>query len=248
MGLYAKIPPRAMYRGQVMSAIITAFVAYGVVTFVDNTIVGICTPDQPQHFNCDNGSEVYFSSSVIWGAIGPKRIFSQIYPAMKYCFLLGFLLALVWWTGKRFGSNIREWTRARVSTSVFKPLNTLIFTPISWLKNVHPSLIINGMLYWAPLNLTYMTSGLYISFAFMYYIRRYKTAWWEKYNYVLAAALNGGVAFGGVIIFFAVQYHPKYVSWWGNNVIDQGVDGFANRTALLTELPAKGYFGPDSWS
>ena len=66
MGFYAKIPPRAMYRGQITSAIITALVAYGVVQFADNKIPGICTPDQPSQFNCENGSQVYYSSSVIW--------------------------------------------------------------------------------------------------------------------------------------------------------------------------------------
>lgn len=66
MGFYAKVPPRAMYRGQVLSAIITALVAYGVVQFADTQIPGICTPDQVSKFNCANGSQVYFASSVVW--------------------------------------------------------------------------------------------------------------------------------------------------------------------------------------
>lgn len=66
MGFYSKLPPRAMYRGQVTSAIITALVAYGVVQFADNDIPGICTADQASNFNCENGSQVYFSSSVVW--------------------------------------------------------------------------------------------------------------------------------------------------------------------------------------
>ncbi|KAL7929768.1 OPT oligopeptide transporter domain-containing protein [Trichoderma chlorosporum] len=247
MGFYAKIPPRAMYRGQVMSAIITALVAYGVVQFADNTIPGICTPDQVSNFNCENGSQVYFSASVVWGAIGPKRIFSQIYPAIKYTFLLGFLLALLWWGLKRFGSHLRAACRAVLPGFIFRPLDVVLFTPISWLKHVHPSLLFNGMLLWAPLNLTYFTGGLYFSFAFMYYLKRYKTAWWEKYNYVLSAALTGGVAFSGIIIFFAVQYHPKAIDWWGVNVLGATIDGGAGQQALLTQLPAKGYFGPDVW-
>lgn len=166
---------------------------------------------------------------------------------MKYTFLFGFLLALFWWGLKRFGSYAREGVRSVLPAVIFKPLNLVVFTPISWLKHVHPSLVINGMLLWAPLNLTYFTGGLYFSLAFMYYLKRYKTAWWEKYNYVLAAALTGGVAFSGIIIFFAVQYHPKSINWWGVNVLGETIDGGAGRKALLTELPAKGYFGPDSW-
>lgn len=165
---------------------------------------------------------------------------------MQYTFLFGFLLALVWWTTKRFGRYVRSGCESVLPAAVFKPLNLVVFTPISWLKHVHPSLIFNGMLYWAPLNLTYFTGGLYISFVFMWYLRRYKTAWWEKYNYVLSAALTAGVAFSGIIIFFAVQYHPKPVSWWGNNVLGNTIDGGAGQQSLL-QPPANG-FGPATWT
>lgn len=72
MGFYAKVPPRAMYRGQITSAIITALVAYGVVQFADTQIPGICTPDQPSKFTCANGSQVYFASSVVWVRYHPS--------------------------------------------------------------------------------------------------------------------------------------------------------------------------------
>jgi hypothetical protein len=166
---------------------------------------------------------------------------------MKYCFLLGFLLAIVWWTVKRFGRFIRQAFKVALPAASFKLVDTAIFTPISWLKHVHPSLIFNGMLYWAPYNLTYWTGGFYVSFFFMYYLRRYKTAWWERYNYVLSAALTGGVAFSGIIIFFAVQYYPQSINWWGVNVLEETIDGGAGQAALLTNLPDKGYFGPDTW-
>lgn len=247
MGLYARIPPRAMYRGQLISAILTALVAYGCVDFVETDIKGICTPDQSAKFNCENGSEIFFSSSVVWGAIGPARVFSQFYPFMKYMFLLGAVLAVVWWSIKRYGPSIRSIVQAKLNPSIFRALDVMLFTPISWLRDVHPSLVINGFIQWAPLNLTYFTSAVYMSFAFMYYLRRYKTAWWEKYNYVLSAALSAGVAFSGIIIFFAVQYHPVSVNWWGTNIVGEGVDGGAGQGALLTTLPSKGYFGPDTW-
>lgn len=186
---------------------------------------------------------------IIWsqGAIGPKRVFAQLYPSLKYAFLVGFILALVWWGVKRAGPRIREGARSVLPSVIFKPLNLLIFTPMSFLKSTHPALIVNGMLYWAPLNVTYMMGGFYFSLAFMYYMRRYKTAWWEKYNYVLSAALTGGVAFSGIIIFFAVQYYPVTVSWWGTNILGETIDGGAGQQVLVTQLPAKGYFGPDTW-
>ncbi|KAG9958111.1 OPT-domain-containing protein, partial [Aureobasidium melanogenum] len=228
---------------------------------VTELVMGYALPGRPEAlmfvkafgYNINGQSDTYTSdqkmgfSSVVWGAIGPARVFSQFYPFMKYMFLLGALLAVVWWSIKRYGSSVRAVAQARLAPGIFRFLDIVLFTPISYLRDVHPSLVINGFLWWAPLNLTYFTSAVYMSFGFMYYLRRYKTAWWEKYNYVLSAALSAGVAFSGIIIFFAVQYHPVTVSWWGTDIVGEGVDGGAGQSALLTTLPSKGYFGPDTW-
>ncbi len=248
MAHYARIPPRAVFRGQLLSTILTSFVAYGVVDFVDNNVNGICDEDQAQHFTCDNGSRIYFSASVIWGLVGPKRVFAQQYPVLRWLFLVGFILAFVWWGLKHYGGAIRDKAKKSLSQGLYSVLDWTIFKPISLLKDIHPALISIGFLEWAPLNLAYQTGGMYLSFVFMYYIRRHMTAWWEKYNYVLSAGLNAGLAFSAIIVFFAVQYHAVDVSWWGNNVVSEGVDGYAGQTALKTDLPARGYFGPETWS
>lgn len=248
MGYYSKVPPRAMYRGQVISAFITALVCYATVDFVDTSIKDVCTPDQPQRFTCADSSVVYFSSSVVWGALGPQRVFTQIYPAIKYCFLLGFLLGLAWWCGKRAGPKVRNAARSALPSGIFSVVNAIIFTPLAFLKHVHPSLVFNGMLLWAPWNLSYWWGGLYVAFAFMWYLKRYKTAWWEKYNFVTAAALQGGVAFSAIIIFFAVSWKEVDLDWWGNTVNDMTMDGGGGDAPLvLLPLPEKGYFGPDYW-
>ncbi|KAK9475589.1 hypothetical protein V1514DRAFT_323021, partial [Lipomyces japonicus] len=61
------------------------------------------------------------------------------------------------------------------------------------------------------------------------------------YNYILSSGLSAGVAFSGILIFLALQYHPKSLTWWGNTVSYAGVDGAG--TATLKPLPARGYFG-----
>ena len=167
---------------------------------------------------------------------------------MKYCFLLGWLLALAWWSAKRYGGNARDALSRTLPSGLYSPLNTVLFTPISYLAYVHPSMIFNGALYLAPLNLSYATCGLYVNLIFMYWIKRTKTAWFEKYNYILNAALSGAVAFMGIIIFFAVQYKGTELLWWGNAVVTRGIDSYAGaQVALIPDLPAKGYFGPDTW-
>ena len=72
----------------------------------------------------------------------------------------------------------------------------------------------------APIN--YAAWGV-VGFIFQYIIRRRHFSWWAKYNYVLSAALDSGVAVSSLLIFF-VLYYPRngtiglnsIQSWWGN--------------------------------
>ena len=73
-------------------------------------------------------------------------------------------------------------------------------------------------------------------------------AWWAKYNYILAAALDTGTALSGIIIFFAVSYPGfSFPDWWGNTVFVNTADG---EGLSYLPLPARGYFGPanGTWS
>lgn len=141
---------------------------------------------------------------------------------------------------------MRQGVKNVIPSGLFSVLNTVLFRPIASLEHVHPSLIFNGMLAWAPLNLSYYTGGLYFSFAFMFYLKRYKTAWWEKYNYIISAALSGGVAISGIIIFFAVQYHNKPIHWWGNDVLGNTIDG-GGASGQVALMPPTEPFGPTTW-
>ncbi|KAK9384131.1 OPT oligopeptide transporter protein-domain-containing protein [Lipomyces mesembrius] len=97
----------------------------------------------------------------------------------------------------------------------------------------HPVLIISGCAFWGwSYNLTYYIVGLYSAFAFMFYIRRYYTAWWTKYNYILTSGLSAGVAFSGIVVFLSLQYTRTNFTWWGNTIYATGVD-YARETGRL---------------
>lgn len=216
MGHYAKIPPRAMFRCQVLSMFVMSFISLAVMNFQINSIEGYCDENQPQKFTCPN-SRVFYNASILWGVIGPKKVFNGLYPLMQYCFLIGALLPFPCIAFKKWG-------------------------PRRLTKYFQPTLIIGGFLIYAPYNLSYLTGGLYASFAFMLYLKKNYSSWWEKYTYVLSGALDSGVAFSAIIIFFAVFYHDKSINWWGNNVIYEGVEGSSSARLDVTSL-AKGYFG-----
>jgi hypothetical protein len=52
--------------------------------------------------------------------------------------------------------------------------------------------------------------------------------WWSRYNYILSAALDTGVAIGAIVIFFCLQYPNNggfHLDWWGNTVHQRTLDG-----------------------
>lgn len=219
MGHYLRIAPRALFRVQMLSVLVSSLVSLGTLNLALNTIVDYCVRTQPQKFSCP-GSRTFFSASVLWGVIGPKRVFGGLYPVLQWCFLIGFLLAFPCIAIKKY------------------------FKQYKAVRYFQPVLIIGGFLIYAPYNLSYYTPGLIASYFFMYLIRKRYFNWWSKYNYVLSGGLQAGVAFSAVIIFFAVQYHEKDINWWGNSVMYNGLDGAGPARLDASTSAPDGYFGP----
>lgn len=67
-----KVPPRAMFWSQLVASVWSAIVQIAVMNWALGTIPDICADDQPDNYTCPNG-RVFFTASVIWGAIGPAR-------------------------------------------------------------------------------------------------------------------------------------------------------------------------------
>jgi hypothetical protein len=246
MAHYAKIPPRAVFRSQISTIIITIFVAVGTQDFILNNVPDLCSLDQPSRFTCQGDGYPLYSSSLLWGLLGSERLFNGMYPLLKWCFLVGFGIGVLFLVGQGLGPKylpgVREKIRERVSPRTFELLNDTIFRWIGWLLWLNPVVLLNGVAHWAPSNLSYKTPGFILSFFFMYYIPRRYLSWWENYNYVLSASLTAGVAVCALIMFFAIGYHPKPLKWWGNTVSGAGADG--SGLGRLTIPASPGYFGP----
>jgi OPT family small oligopeptide transporter len=249
MAHYCKIAPRAVFRSQIGTIIITCFVAVGTQDFVLTHVKGLCTPDQPSRFTCANDGFPLYSNSLMWGLLGSNRMFNSVYPLFKWCFLIGLGIALVFLVGQGLGPKylpgVKEKLRLKLSPLTFSILDRTLFRFIASLLWLNPVLIIQGVQHWAPSNMSYKTPGMILSFIFMYWLPRHRLAWWEKYNYTLSAALTAGVAISALVQFFAIGYNPKSLKWWGNTVSSAGIDG--SSTGLFP-IPARGYFGPEKGS
>ncbi|KAJ3477668.1 hypothetical protein NLI96_g10300 [Meripilus lineatus] len=227
LGHYMKIAPRQMFWAQIVATVIAGTVQLGVQAWMFTNIPDICSPDQPNGFICPS-TEVFGTASIIWGVIGPARQFSkgQIYYGLVFFFLIGALCPaagyLISW----------KW-------------------PNSAIKYINFPVIFSGTGAIPPASAVNYVPWTIVGFIFNYVIRRRHFSWWAKYNYVLSAALDSGVAIAAILIFFCLQY-PKngtigkdnIQKWWGNTVSFTNAD--ANGTPFKL-LPEDGFFGPSNW-
>ncbi|KIP12223.1 hypothetical protein PHLGIDRAFT_32874 [Phlebiopsis gigantea 11061_1 CR5-6] len=225
LGHYMKVSPRAMFWGQVVCTAIACTVQLGVQAWMFTNIDNICDEHQKDGFICPS-TQVFGTASIIWGVIGPARQFSQgqIYYGLVFFFLAGAIAPVITWlVQKRFR--------------------------YTWLKYINWPVIFSGTGNLPPATpLNYVSWGI-VGFIFNFVIRRRHFSWWTKYNYVLSAALDSGLAIGQIIIFFCLQFPANGTiglhsiqAWWGNTVAFNTAD--ANRAPLLTP---NGTFGPKEW-
>ncbi|KAF8263832.1 OPT oligopeptide transporter [Lactarius quietus] len=227
LGHYMKIPPRPMFFCQVVAAVISGTVQLGVQAWLFSNVEDICDPTQKEGFICPH-TNVFGNASIIWGVIGPRRIFShgQLYYGLLFFFLIGAVLPIIQWAlHQRF--------------------------KIRLLRYLNFPVIFSSMMFMPPATPINYVPWVLVCFVFNYVIRRRHFGWWTKYNYVLSAALDAGYAIGVVFIFFTLQYPDNgniglstIQNWWGNTVFLNTAD--AKGTPLRT-LSDGQTFGPKSW-
>lgn len=95
LGHYMKIPPRVMFMAQTIATIICVVVVVFVQTWMFSNIPDLCSPEQPHRFTCP-GTSVFATSAMVWGGIGPSRLFSKgsLYYPLVYFFLIGAILPI----------------------------------------------------------------------------------------------------------------------------------------------------------
>ncbi|KAF9169351.1 hypothetical protein BGX21_008144 [Mortierella sp. AD011] len=195
LGHYMKIPPQIMFQVQLVSCIIASVINLGTATWLIKTQPNICQPEG-YPFTC-RSTRTFYSASVIWGAIGPARVFGgkdgALYSSVQWGFLIGALLPMIFWF-------------------ISKKLPR-----VSWLKKVHWPALLTSTSTMPPALPYFYSNGFFVGFIFAFLLRRYRFNWWSRYNYLTNAALNAGVALSGLVIYFALQYWGvKMPYWWGN--------------------------------
>ncbi|KAG6100655.1 hypothetical protein E4U30_004141 [Claviceps sp. LM220 group G6] len=222
LGHYMKIPPRIMFLVQVVATLVSSVTQIGVLNWMFANVKHICTPEALNGFTCPI-ARVHFNGSILWGVVGPGEFFgpNAIYRSLVWCFPLGALLPIPLWL---YARNKRR--------SVLRKVNLpVIFGAMSWIP---PATGLNFSV-WAV-----------VCYLFNYVIKRRANAWWSKYTMTLSAALDSGLAFGIVVVFFGFLYPGwmKHFRWWGTEVYKEGCDW---KACSYRHVPEGETFGPDVW-
>lgn len=219
LGHYMKIPPKLLFKVQMAATLIASVVQIGVLNWMFVYIPGICTPEAINGFNCPI-ARVHFNGSILWGVVGPQRFFGPgaLYRPLVWAFLIGFIAPVVGWL---MGRNKKK--------SIWRKINLpVLFGSLSWIP---PATGLNFSI-WAI-----------VCFVFNFVVRRRASAWWGKYTMTMSAALDSGLAFALVVVFFGFIY-PGWMDtfkWWGTEVYKQGCDWQA---CPYKTLPPGEKFGP----
>ncbi|KAI0521179.1 OPT-domain-containing protein [Xylaria bambusicola] len=221
LGHYMKIPPRILFMVQMVATIISSVTQISVLNWMFRNVPGICTPSAINGFTCPI-ARVHFNGSILWGVVGPAEFFGPdaIYRPLVWCFLIGAIAPIPLWLHGR-----------RKKHSIVRKINLpVLFGSLSWIP---PATGLNFSV-WAA-----------VCYIFNYLIKNRANAWWAKYTMTLSAALDSGLAFGIVVVFFGFIY-PGWMdsfTWWGTEVYKQGCDWQA---CAYRTVPNGSHFGPGS--
>ncbi|KIM40535.1 hypothetical protein M413DRAFT_72764 [Hebeloma cylindrosporum] len=176
---YTKLPPRAAFTAQIIGTLLG-----GVLNFVlMNTIVDnqrdILLSVQGTNVWSGQQPQQYNSQAIAWGAL--RRLFAigKRYQFVAWAYLIGFFVPVPFWILHRLWPKLR-------ADYLYTPI---VCYYIGWL-----CVGINSSIF----------SYFCIAYLSQWWLRTRYPGWFVKYNYILAAALDGGTQVMIFILSFAV--------------------------------------------
>ncbi|KAJ9172652.1 hypothetical protein P3X46_015866 [Hevea brasiliensis] len=197
LGHYMKIPPRAMFMAQVVGTIISAMVHLATSWWLMDTIPNLCDREllpAGSPWTCP-GDHVFYDASVIWGLIGPRRIFGDLghYSAMNWLFLAGAIAPILVWIAHKALPNKH------------------------WIRSISIPVLLGATHEMLPATAVNYTTWVLVGFASGFIAFRYYRDWWSRHNYVLSGALDAGLAFMAVFLYLCLGMQHVSLDWWRND-------------------------------
>ncbi|KAL1405078.1 hypothetical protein Q8F55_008701 [Vanrija albida] len=199
LGWYTSIPPREMFACQIIGTVIGAITNYITLQsvlvskreYLDGTTVdptGQWTGRRPN---------IFYSASIIWGAVSPRRFFDGKYRVLYLGFPFGAAIPVIFWLAHKRWPN--------------KKLNKVVFPIICQGAIIIPEY---------PTNIILMGAAAAV-FANSYVAKRHPNLH-SKFIFVISSALDAGTSITALTIYllFSVMTTWTGPRWWGNPATD----------------------------
>ncbi|KAJ7158584.1 OPT oligopeptide transporter protein-domain-containing protein [Mycena filopes] len=194
---YTKLPPRAAFTAQVSGTLFGAVLNYVLMNSIIDNQRPILLSVEGTNIWSGQQPQQYNSQAVAWGGLSHQLFaVNQRYQWVAWAYVVGLFVPVPFWIIYRYWPKLR-------TDYLYTPI---ICYYIGWL-----CVGINSSLF----------SYFSIAYLSQWWLRTRYPRWFTKYNYILAAALDGGTQVMVFILSFAVQgasgKSHLFPQWWGAN-------------------------------
>ncbi|KAI6019141.1 OPT oligopeptide transporter protein-domain-containing protein [Pisolithus marmoratus] len=194
---YVKLPPRAAFAAQVIGTLFGAIINFVLMNSIVNNRRDILLSVQGSNVWSGQQVQQYNSQAIAWGGLS-NELFSigSRYHWVPLSYVIGLFVPIPFWLVHRY------WPKFRAD---------FIYTPL-----------VCGFIGTLAAGINASALSFFIlGFTSQWWLRTRRPHWFQKYNYIVAAALDGGTQVMVFILSFAVfgaaGHTHLFPSWWGAN-------------------------------
>ncbi|KAJ7595934.1 peptide transporter MTD1 [Mycena floridula] len=178
---YLKLPFRICFFLQCIGTIIGAILNYIIMKIIIHNEHDILLSIQGSHLWSGQQVQLFNAYAVTWGALG-KYLYSpqSQYSIVPFCIVIGIFIPIPFWIIHQY------WPQTKANQ---------VLTPVICYGIGFLSIGINSSVFVAFI----------LAIIFQFYLRNYHPAWFQKYNYIIAAGLDGGTQIMVFVSTFALN-------------------------------------------
>ncbi|KAK7694019.1 hypothetical protein QCA50_003595 [Cerrena zonata] len=198
LGQYVKLAPRVTFSMQLLGTVVGAILNYvTMLSVINNNREALLSVAGTRLWSGQNAQQ-YNSNAISWGALGPQMFGAgSTYQMVPISLAIGVFLPLPFYIMHRLWPKVG-----------FNNLNTSIIMQYSCYLSVGINTSVNPA----------MVIGIFSQ----WWVRTRYPRWFTKYNYITAAALDGGTQVISFVLNFAVfgaaGTGHAFPTWWGNDI------------------------------
>ncbi|CAK9278772.1 unnamed protein product [Sphagnum jensenii] len=176
LGHYMKIAPRELLAVLLCGALLGGLVNLACAYWLFESVENMCV--ESGAWSCPITSNT-FSVITLWGLVGSSRLLgaSGEYKNLNWCFLVGALAPIPFWVIAKSSSKLKV-----------------------YMKEVNLPVLFGAANHWPPATPVTYNSWFITGCIFNCFVFKHQRRWWQRYNYILSAGLDTGVAFADEIV------------------------------------------------